>query len=515
MPKKSLLWDEKQNTAERKKISENVIKDLMLEKDFRPVTYEYLTVPCTDVEIIKRQRIISAAMSSPDVREQLKSAAEITDRMKTLLSELERSSFEEEKILLFPPLLKLYFEVNRIFSGIKEVEADYFEKILERDSEDERKYAFAAAKFDGKMKLRLKGTEIHSLRAKDSFRGELERIFNDMELSDAIPPELHVSKASPQVVKAFASLNSTSPSDSSLKNSSLEHSGGNDYYTAAKALYISCAEKYLSGEADLREFVKYGDEARFVLDVSGYFLKLREAGYPVVFPDVSESREVAIDGLYDPSLLKRGISAGESVPNEVRMCLRDDRRENFFILTGANGGGKTTYLRACSLAVLFFITGCPIAAEKASIYPFGSLYTHFPSNESFEDSGRFVNEAARAQEIIDEADENSFAVFNETYSGTDEIKSEGYSRRLADEMYDRGVFGIFVTHIHSLTGGRIPTLAAVIDESDENRRTYKIKRVSSTDSSFAEDILKKYGLDKKSLLEKLNKINAEGGESDV
>ena len=82
-------------------------------------------------------------------------------------------------------------------------------------------------------------------------------------------------------------------------------------------------------------------------------------------------------------------------------------------------------------------------------------------------------------------------------------------------MYRRGTFGIYVTHIHSLTGGEIPTLAAVIDEADENRRTYKILRVGGTSSSFARDILEKYGLDAASLEKRLAERRAsertEGG----
>ena len=144
---------------------------------------------------------------------------------------------------------------------------------------------------------------------------------------------------------------------------------------------------------------------------------------------------------------------------------------------------------------------------------FDNIFTHFPANESFESDGRFANETARADEITGLATENSFAVFNETFSGTDEKKSEEYSAKLASAMADRGVFGIYVTHIHALTGGKIPTLAAVIDENDENRRTYKIRRVGGTTSSFAADILEKYGLDEHSLAEKMKM--RKGGGTDV
>ena len=143
--------------------------------------------------------------------------------------------------------------------------------------------------------------------------------------------------------------------------------------------------------------------------------------------------------------------------------------------------------------------------------PFNAVYTHFPSNESFENSGRFADEAARADEIMDAADASSFAVFNETYSGTDERKSEEYSARLAREMWSRGTFGIYVTHIHALTGGEIPTLAAEVDESDDNRRTYKIRRVGATRSSFARDILEKYGLDGETLSVRAAAVRAEKG----
>ena len=78
-------------------------------------------------------------------------------------------------------------------------------------------------------------------------------------------------------------------------------------------------------------------------------------------------------------------------------------------------------------------------------------------------------------------------------------------------MAERGVFGVYVTHIHTLTGHAIPSLAAVVDPEDENRRTYKIRRVDRTDSSYARDILRKYGLDGDSLAARLAENGGENG----
>jgi DNA mismatch repair ATPase MutS len=268
--------------------------------------------------------------------------------------------------------------------------------------------------------------------------------------------------------------------------------------------YHKYAGAFINGERDFRTVFAYSGELGFLLDASDYFIRLRNAGYPLTYPSVSLKNEVVLNGVADASLAKRELRGEEVVPNDLLMAEEyRGERLSFYILTGANGGGKTTFLRACGLAVLFFLAGCPVTASSARIRLFDAVYTHFPANESFENSGRFVNEANRAEEIIGKTDENTFVLFNETYSGTDEQKSEQYSRRLADTMYERGVFGMFVTHIHALTGSRIPTLAAVIDETDENRRTYKIRRVGATSSSFAEDILEKYRLDRESLKKRL------------
>ena len=316
-------------------------------------------------------------------------------------------------------------------------------------------------------------------------KDKLERYFTEMGIPDAIPVRKALLRTNESTAAVYAGV----------------YAG---FHSAAEWFYQKYAESFLTGERDFHTVFAYSGEIGFLLDAAEYFLRLREAGYPLTYPAVSAASEVVLNGVVDASLAKRELRGEEVVPNDLFMAAEHkDEKLSFYIVTGANGGGKTTFLRACGLAVLFFLAGCPVTAKSARIRPFDAMYTHFPANESFENSGRFVNEANRAEEIMEKTNENTFVLFNETYSGTDEQKSEHYSRRLADTMYDRGVFGMFVTHIHSLTGSRIPTLAAVIDENDENRRTYRIRRVGATTSSFAEDILEKYRLDRESLKQRL------------
>ena len=165
---------------------------------------------------------------------------------------------------------------------------------------------------------------------------------------------------------------------------------------------------------------------------------------------------------------------------------------------GANGGGKTTYLRTAVINLIMFLGGCPIYGEKAEIYPFTSIFTHFPENEGFAFGGRLENEEKRLNEVLKTVGQDSFLCFNETFSGADEQKGTSLSLSLMNEVRQKGAFALFVTHFHGVSGGDIPSLTTVVT-GDGNERTYKIVRMSGGRSSYAFDILKKHGLDRDSL----------------
>ena len=337
----------------------------------------------------------------------------------------------------------------------------------------------------GGVKLSIQGGSMTAFAVASGYTETLRQIFDEMGIADAYPAS-RVHRAEDIVIDAYGTV----------YPDVLEHAG------RLAAEYCAYLEEALA----MADILLYWQEMQFCREAALYTKRMEEMGYTMCLPQVAGERCIRLKELRDVSLARREMRGDDVVPNDVQMAERDGA--HFFFVTGANGGGKTTYLRSLGIAVLFFLTGCPVAARSGEIWPFARLCTHFPSAENFEDTGRFVDEVRRAEEIRKLADKDTVALFNETFSGTDEQKSEEYSRRLADDMYAYGTFGLYVTHIHTLTHGKIPTLAAVVDAEDENRRTYRIRRMDGTDSSFAEDILKKYRLTEEGLAERLAQMRA-------
>ena len=504
MPHLSLLWNKTLDQCGEipETIPMQTLEDTILAKDFKRDTLSLMRKPCSPEEIAMRQPIIRMAWEDGEFRELLDEIHEKIRDLSRLWGILDRSESEEERILLFLPVMKRYAlltesmtKLEKYSGRVGEIGAG-FRKIREDGSfaAAEKQCAELLDRRRESMMLTVSGSNVRAHECAFPLKNKLEEIFRRMDMEDAIPPEKHPTRAAPSVVRGYAEV----------------YRG---FLEMARGFYTGYRAQFLEGDGNISGVFGYETETAFLLEIGAYFRNLAELGYPLTCPAVSEEREMILSGLVDASLAKRGMKGSEVVPNDVHMEDKGGERLNFYILSGANGGGKTTYLRACTVAALFFVTGCPVTARSGRMMAFDNIFTHFPANESFESDGRFANETARADEIMEKATEKSFAVFNETFSGTDEKKSEEYSARLAGTMADRGTFGIYVTHIHSLTGGKIPTLAAMIDETDENRRTYKIRRVGGTTSSFAADILEKYGLDERSLAEKM--IKRKGGGADV
>lgn len=245
------------------------------------------------------------------------------------------------------------------------------------------------------------------------------------------------------------------------------------------------AQEYAPLETKI--FFDVREELNFYFSVYELVLRAEGHGIPHCLPDVKTSPEFTAKNVYDVTLLT--ADCANIVPNDVDF----QRAEPFSFLTGANGGGKTTYLRAVCTNLILASGGCPMFATEGTVSEFSYIGAHFPANES-EGSGRLYAEQERADKLLDLAKNGGFLFFNETFSGANDRKGVFLTLDCASHCVENGIFGLFVTHFHEVVGHRYPILTTVVEAENDNRRTYRITKNPGTKSSYAEDVLRKYRL---------------------
>ncbi|MBE6544290.1 MAG: hypothetical protein E7675_07800 [Ruminococcaceae bacterium] len=251
-------------------------------------------------------------------------------------------------------------------------------------------------------------------------------------------------------------------------------------------------EKYSS--LPTKELFSNKKEIDFYLELNELVKRGEANNIPFCYPVNSATKKFVAREAYDISLLYKKTET--IVPNDITF----EGDCGFCFLTGANGGGKTTYLRTVAINLVLSLCGAPVFARSAEIYSFDRVITHFPADERFWDTGRLVEEQKRISEMLEESTKDSFLMFNETFSGTDDVKGCELTLQTARSIKKMGAFGLFVTHFHEVSKEGFTMLGTLVDEKDDNKRLYKIvMKNGGINSSFANDILKKYNLDKDSI----------------
>ena len=247
-------------------------------------------------------------------------------------------------------------------------------------------------------------------------------------------------------------------------------------------------------DVNFYEPTAYISEIKFFLEIHGLIQRASKLGVPHTIAKIANAPQYAAKELYDVSLLAKNCET--IIPNDADFT----EKEPFCFLLGANGGGKTTYLRALGVNLILFLAGCPVFAKEADIYPFDIVLSHFPRDERFDNTGRLDEEQKRTEEMLNIVqNKTAFLFFNETFSGTDDKRGFDLLTDTVAKIAESKYFGLYVTHFHEVMSLDYPVLSAEVDLSDANKRTFRIVRSKGSASSYASDILKKYRLDKDSL----------------
>ena len=125
--------------------------------------------------------------------------------------------------------------------------------------------------------------------------------------------------------------------------------------------------------------------------------------------------------------------------------------EQFFIVTGANMAGKSTFLRTVSLHIVMANIGLPVCAKSSQYSPI-KLITSMRTTDSLTDeSSYFFSELTRLKHIADAIkNEPYFIVLDEILKGTNSTDKATGSRKFVEKLVASHATGIIATHDLSL-----------------------------------------------------------------
>ncbi len=161
-----------------------------------------------------------------------------------------------------------------------------------------------------------------------------------------------------------------------------------------------------------------------------------------VFPEIDNNKQVITSK-----------NLGHPLLNELQRVDNDFSIENqqFFIITGANMAGKSTFLRTVSLAIVMGNMGLPVCAEEFKYAPI-KLITSMRTSDSLADNeSYFFSELKRLKFIVDEIKtEEYFIILDEILKGTNSTDKAIGSKKFVQKLVSSKSTGIIATHDLSL-----------------------------------------------------------------
>lgn len=179
-------------------------------------------------------------------------------------------------------------------------------------------------------------------------------------------------------------------------------------------------------------------------------------------------------GLYDPCLC---LTQGSAVDgNDLAGA-----GASLVFVTGANQGGKSTFLRSLGVAQLLMQAGLFVPAQDFAANVCSGVFSHYKREEDAGmASGKFDEELVRMDRIVDHLEPGALILFNESFAATNEHEGAAIAAEILDVLLQKQVKVVFVTHFYELPlafaeSGRSDVLFLAAERTGDGRRTHRIR----------------------------------------
>jgi hypothetical protein len=232
-------------------------------------------------------------------------------------------------------------------------------------------------------------------------------------------------------------------------------------------------------------------ELAFYIGCLNLHEKLAALAAPVCFPQPAAAggRRQRCSGLYDVCL---ALNMRRSVVGNAL----DGDGKSLVIITGANQGGKSTFLRGIGLAQMMMQCGMFVPAESFTAELCAGVFTHYKREEDVTmKHGKLDEELARMSEIADAITPNAIVLFNESFASTNEREGSEIARQVVAALLEKGVKVFFVTHLYEFArstfernGANAVFLRA--ERLADGTRTFRLPEGEPLETSYGEDLYK-------------------------
>jgi DNA mismatch repair ATPase MutS len=198
-------------------------------------------------------------------------------------------------------------------------------------------------------------------------------------------------------------------------------------------------------------------------------------------------RKLSFLGLYDACL---ALSMNRKVVgNDVNADSKD-----LLVITGANTGGKSTFMRSLGLAQLMMQAGMFVAAERFSAEIRVGVFTHYKREEDVTmESGKLDEELSRMSTIVDQLAPGSMILFNESFAATNEREGSEIAMQITRALLDRGVKVSLVTHLREFARAlfdrkMVNALFLRAERLPDGTRTFRMIEGEPLQTSYGKDL---------------------------
>jgi DNA mismatch repair ATPase MutS len=230
-------------------------------------------------------------------------------------------------------------------------------------------------------------------------------------------------------------------------------------------------------------------ELAFYLGCLNLHGRLAAKGEPVCFPTPvpAGERRHRFSGLYDVCLSLH--MEGRVVSNAL-----DADGKSLTIVTGANQGGKSSFLRSVGVAQVMMQSGMFVGAEifKAELCP--GLFTHYKREEDATmKSGKLDEELARMSQIVDHVVPNSMLLFNESFAATNEREGSEIAKQIVCALLEKRIKIFYVTHLYEFARGFFDrkiedAIFLRAERKADGTRTFRLLEGDPLETSYGEDL---------------------------